>query len=92
MRRKSPFGSAVTGAELRVLECLARGLSTKQISYELGTAISTIENQRISIMQRSGTRGAVELGVWSVRNGHVPLEKPARQGSTSTEVLQRVAL
>lgn len=72
---RSPVGSPLTPRERLVLACLARGLSNKQAAYELGVTINTIESQRISIMDRSGCTGPIQLGVWAVKHGFVSLEE-----------------
>lgn len=65
-------GSAVSDRDRDIIALLCRGLSNKQIAEALGTAISTVQNQRLAIMDRSGCSSAVQLGVWAERNGYAP--------------------
>ncbi|MET0814312.1 MAG: response regulator transcription factor, partial [Pseudoxanthomonas sp.] len=51
----------LTDKQLRVLEYVARGMRSKQIAYELGVSVRTIESHKYAIMQELGVHGTVEL-------------------------------
>ncbi|MNJ78849.1 DNA-binding transcriptional activator BglJ [compost metagenome] len=40
---------------------MARGLRSKQIAYELGVSVRTIESHKYAIMQELGVHGTLEL-------------------------------
>jgi len=51
----------LTEKQLRILEYVARGLRSKQIAYELGVSVRTIESHKYAIMQELGAHGTLEL-------------------------------
>lgn len=51
----------LTDRQLRILEYVARGLRSKQIAYELGVSVRTIESHKYAIMQELGVHGTLEL-------------------------------
>lgn len=51
----------LTEKQLRILEYVARGLRSKQIAYELGVSVRTIESHKYAIMQELGVHGTLEL-------------------------------
>lgn len=51
----------LTDKQLRILEYVARGLRSKQIAYELGVSVRTIESHKYAIMQELGVHGTLEL-------------------------------
>lgn len=52
-----------------MLHLLCQGLSNKRIASGLGIAIKTIDTHRQHIMDRTGCKGPVELGVYAMRHG-----------------------
>ncbi|HEY0334804.1 MAG TPA: response regulator transcription factor [Stenotrophomonas sp.] len=52
---------ALTDKQQRVLEHVARGLRSKQIAYELGVSVRTVESHKYAIMQELGVHGTLEL-------------------------------
>lgn len=52
---------ALTDKQLRILEYVALGLRSKQIAYELGVSVRTIESHKYAIMQELGVHGTLEL-------------------------------
>jgi DNA-binding NarL/FixJ family response regulator len=51
----------LTDKQQRILEHVARGLRSKQIAYELGLSVRTVESHKYTIMQEFGVHGTVEL-------------------------------
>jgi DNA-binding NarL/FixJ family response regulator len=51
----------LTDKQLRILEYVSRGLRSKQIAYELGVSVRTIESHKYAIMQELGVHGTLEL-------------------------------
>ena len=51
----------LSDTQLRILEYVARGLRSKQIAYELGVSVRTIESHKYAIMQELGVHGTLEL-------------------------------
>lgn len=71
-----------TDKQLRVLELLALGMRAKQIAYEMGLSIRTIESHKYAMMQELGVHGTLELvrkaealGVISHRTDKPTLER-----------------
>ncbi|WP_312236168.1 response regulator transcription factor [Stenotrophomonas sp.] len=52
---------SLTDKQLRILEYVALGLRSKQIAYELGVSVRTIESHKYAIMQELGVHGTLEL-------------------------------
>ncbi|MCD9085325.1 response regulator transcription factor [Stenotrophomonas sp. SY1] len=51
----------LTEKQLCILEYVARGLRSKQIAYELGVSVRTVESHKYAIMQALGVHGTLEL-------------------------------
>ncbi len=51
----------LTEKQRQILQQVARGLRSKQIAYELGISVRTVESHKYSIMQVLGVHGTVEL-------------------------------
>ncbi|MEG2805923.1 response regulator transcription factor [Stenotrophomonas sp.] len=52
---------SLTEKQLRILEYVSLGLRSKQIAYELGVSVRTIESHKYAIMQELGVHGTLEL-------------------------------
>ncbi len=61
----------VTEREKTVLQAVARGLSSKEISVELGLSIHTVVNHRTRLMKKTGLRGVAQLSRYAVQLGLV---------------------
>lgn len=59
--------------ELEVTRLLVNGLSSQEIADELGVSRRTIHAHIASAMRRTATRSRIQLAVFVVRNGLVPL-------------------
>lgn len=56
----------LTDKQRRILDWVAQGLRSKQIAYELGVSVRTVESHKYAIMQQMGVHGTLEL----VRRAH----------------------
>ena len=60
--RHAPFyDEALTEAEVRVAEAVARGLSNKEIAAEFGISVRTVENHISHILAKKGFGNRVEI-------------------------------
>jgi DNA-binding CsgD family transcriptional regulator len=64
---------SLSDRELEVLQLLARGLGTRQISQTLQIGAGTISGYRRSIIQKLGLRGVARLTKYAVAAGLAPL-------------------
>ncbi len=51
----------LTDKQHRILQFVAKGLRSKQIAYELGVSVRTVESHKYAIMQELGVHDTVEL-------------------------------
>ena len=67
-----PGRTALTAAELRVVALLAEGRAPKQISGDLGIAISTVRSHLKAAKRKTGTRTLTELvGLFVTQDGRL---------------------
>jgi DNA-binding NarL/FixJ family response regulator len=71
----SPAYERLTGREREILQLVADGKNTKEISFLLGTSIKTVENQRNAVMQKLNLFSIAELTKYAVRTGLTSLGK-----------------
>lgn len=62
-------GSTYTARELQVVDLLAQGLSTIEISKRLSIGKKTVDKFRQKLMNKSGVHDAVSLTRYALRNG-----------------------
>lgn len=65
----SPVYENLTHREREILQLVADGKSTKEIAFQLGISIKTVENQRYAIMQKLQLFSIAELTKYAVRHG-----------------------
>jgi two-component system NarL family response regulator len=65
----------LSGREREVLQLLAEGLSSPEISQRLFVATSTVETHRRNIMRRLGIHSVADLTKYAIREGLTSLEK-----------------
>lgn len=65
----SPVYENLTPREREILQLIADGKSTKEIAFQLGSSIKTVENQRYAIMQKLQLFSIAELTKYAVRHG-----------------------
>ncbi|WP_081420190.1 response regulator transcription factor [Pseudoxanthomonas sp. Root630] len=61
-----PDHLTLTDKQQRILDWVAQGLRSKQIAYELGVSVRTVESHKYTMMQQMGVHGTLEL----VRRAH----------------------
>ncbi len=69
----SAFESNLTDREREVLQLVAEGKSSKEISKRLGVASKTVENHRAHLMQKLGVHDVASLTRYAVRHGIVSI-------------------
>lgn len=67
-RQEPTVDEQLTGRQIEILTLLARGLSTKEIGYELGLSPKTVDVHRWRIMQRLDLSDVASLTRYAVRN------------------------
>ncbi len=74
---------ALTARQVDILVRIARGLSAKQIAYELALSSKTVDAHRAAIMTRLQLHDIAGLTLYAVRHGLVdPRDDTLRSGST----------
>jgi DNA-binding NarL/FixJ family response regulator len=66
-----PSPGGLTGRQLEVLRCVARGLSNKEIARELSISPKTVEFHRAQLMQRLDIHDVARLTRYAVTAGLV---------------------
>ncbi len=65
----------LTPRQREVLRRIAEGRSTKEIAFDLGLSVKTVETHRAQIMERLAIRDVAGLVRYAMRTGLVPPEK-----------------
>ena len=66
----SPLAT-LTPREMELMVLLAQGYTVREAAKQMGTAVSTADNHKSSLMQKLGVHKVVELGTMAVREGLV---------------------
>ena len=66
--------SVLSEREREVLQLIAEGRSTRQISLDLSVSVKTVESHRANIMKKLGASSVADLTRYAVREGIVRLE------------------
>ena len=69
----SPF-EQLTQRQREILQLIAEGRSTKEIGYDLGISIKTVESHRLQLMERLNIHDIPGLVRYAIRSGLVSLE------------------
>jgi DNA-binding NarL/FixJ family response regulator len=69
----SPF-EQLTPRQREILQLIAEGKSTKEIGYDLGISIKTVESHRLQLMERLNIHDIPGLVRYAIRSGLVSLE------------------
>ncbi|NJD92067.1 MAG: response regulator transcription factor [Geobacter sp.] len=70
----SPTFESLSPREREILQMVADGKNAKEIAFQLGTSIKTVENQRNAIMNKLNLFSIAELTKYAVRHGLTPLK------------------
>lgn len=68
-----PLTEQLTGRQIAILTMMARGLSSKEIGFDLGLSSKTVDAHRARIMDRLGINDVASLTLYAVRKGLVKL-------------------
>lgn len=61
-------GCDLTSREVEVLECLAAGMSNKQVARSLGISVRTVTVHVSNLLRKTGTTSRTEAALWAVRH------------------------
>jgi len=65
----------LTPRQIEILQRVVRGHSMKEVAFELGLSVKTVEAHRAQIMERLGIRNLPQLVLYAVRHGLVSPEQ-----------------
>jgi DNA-binding NarL/FixJ family response regulator len=65
----TPADDGLTERQVEILSMLARGLTSKEIGYQLGLSSKTVDVHRARIMERLQVRDVASLTRYAVRRG-----------------------
>jgi DNA-binding NarL/FixJ family response regulator len=65
------FDVELTTTEGKVLRYVARGLTNKEISKELGVSQRTVESHVSNMLQKTTLKNRTELTRWGIESGHI---------------------
>ncbi|MGO4549803.1 response regulator transcription factor [Lysobacter sp. 2RAF19] len=68
--------AALTQKQREILERVAQGLRSKQIAFELGLSVRTVESHKYAIMQEFGVHSTVELVRKAAHAGLIAIDAP----------------
>jgi DNA-binding NarL/FixJ family response regulator len=69
-------GTGLTLKQREILARVAQGLRSKQIAYELGLSVRTVESHKYTIMQELGVHSTVELVRKAAQVGLIAIDVP----------------
>jgi DNA-binding NarL/FixJ family response regulator len=73
-RHAQPNGTGLSPREREILQMIAEGRSSKQISSLLSVAVKTVENHRANLMAKLDMHDVASLTRYAARRGMVALE------------------
>jgi DNA-binding NarL/FixJ family response regulator len=73
-QRETRAGAQPTSRELEVIRLLAEGRTNKEIAWQLGIAVRTVEAHRANLMQKLGFRSLANLIQYALRHGIISLQ------------------
>ncbi len=71
---KTPAFAVLTAREREVLQMIAEGKSTKEISGDMGVSVKTTETHRRNIMEKIDMHSVAELTKYAIREGITAIE------------------
>jgi len=69
----------LTPREMQVVQCICKGMCTKEIVAHLNISIKTVQTHRCNIMRKLGVDSAVKVVLWAVGNPKVSIEHLSRR-------------
>jgi DNA-binding NarL/FixJ family response regulator len=67
------FLSPLSPREMEILKLVVRGMSNKEIAYDLGISHQTVKNHITAILSKLGVADRTQATVYALRRGWVPL-------------------
>jgi DNA-binding NarL/FixJ family response regulator len=77
----------LTSRELEVMECIAQGLSNKEIAWRLRVSEKTIKSHVSTILSKFGLQSRTQAALYATRIGLVPTERPAAAAAARNVVM-----
>lgn len=68
-------GESLTDRQQEILKMVALGKGSKEIAYELGVSVKTVESHRSQIMERLAIRDVPTLVRYAIRKGLIDLDE-----------------
>lgn len=72
---RRPNTPALNEKDIDIMRLLATGKSAKEIAYEKGLSVKTVEAHRRKLFQKTGVESIAELVHFAISEGIVPLQK-----------------
>jgi DNA-binding NarL/FixJ family response regulator len=73
VEEETAFFAPLSPREMEILEMVIRGLSNKEIAYQLGISHQTVKNHMTAILGKLGVADRTQAAVYALRHGWVPL-------------------
>ena len=67
-------GGRLTAREREILQRVAEGRTTKEIAFQLGVSVKTVETHRQQVMEKLGLHSVAELTKYAIREGLTGLD------------------
>lgn len=77
----------LTSREIEILDCIARGLSNKEIANELSISGQTVKNHITSILAKLQVNDRTMAVIYAIKRGWVRLVQPSPNAAPSDEEL-----
>jgi len=74
---------SLSKTELRIICCIRKNFSSKEIAGELGLAVGTVRNHISSIMRKTGIRNRPGIACYACHKGLIPANLPPLQKNKS---------
>jgi DNA-binding NarL/FixJ family response regulator len=76
-------GTALTARETEVVRLVAEGLTNSEIAARLHLSTRTVQSHVKAALKKTGRANRVQLAVYAVRAGLVPMEYPDSTGGSA---------
>lgn len=76
-------GVPLSKREIEILDCMARGLSNKEIAEVLFISEQTVKNHMTRLFAKLDVRDRLQAVLWAIRYGWVDLDSPADRPSAA---------
>jgi DNA-binding NarL/FixJ family response regulator len=73
------FLAPLSPREMEILELVIKGMSNREIAYQLGISHQTVKNHMTSILSKLGVADRTQAAVYALRHGWVPLREQEKQ-------------